>query len=113
MDFADYERRSASLQGVLQLIQQACIPEPRSARFCCSRDGIRPERAALCAASAGLSIRAASRAHSFAAPDEHERAQHYLQRFWQRLPEKGQIVTFDRSWYGRVLVARRGTCDGQ
>jgi polyphosphate kinase 2 (PPK2 family) len=41
-----------------------------------------------------------------ASPDEHERAQHYLQRFWRRLPEKGQIVAFDRSWYGRVLVER-------
>jgi polyphosphate kinase 2 (PPK2 family) len=39
-----------------------------------------------------------------ASPDEHQRAQHYLQRFWRRLPEKGQIVVFDRSWYGRVLV---------
>jgi polyphosphate kinase 2 (PPK2 family) len=29
-----------------------------------------------------------------------------LQRFWSRLPEKGQIVAFDRSWYGRVLVER-------
>jgi AMP-polyphosphate phosphotransferase len=44
--------------------------------------------------------------HPIAAPDEHERAQHYLQRFWQRLPEKGQFVVFDRSWYGRVLVER-------
>ena len=31
---------------------------------------------------------------------------HYLQRFWERLPEHGQIVAFDRSWYGRVLVER-------
>ncbi|MGC2223411.1 MAG: polyphosphate kinase [Methylocella sp.] len=44
--------------------------------------------------------------HPIAAPDEHERAQHYLQRFWRRLPERGQIVVFDRSWYGRVLVER-------
>ena len=41
-----------------------------------------------------------------ASPDEHERAQHYLQRFWRRLPENGHIVAFDRSWYGRVLVER-------
>ena len=45
--------------------------------------------------------------HPIASPDEHERAQHYLQRFWRRLPEKkGQIIAFDRSWYGRVLVER-------
>jgi polyphosphate kinase 2 (PPK2 family) len=44
--------------------------------------------------------------YPIAAPDEHERAQQCLQRFWRRLPENGQIVAFDRSWYGRVLVER-------
>jgi polyphosphate kinase 2 (PPK2 family) len=29
-----------------------------------------------------------------------------LYRFWRRLPERGQIAIFDRSWYGRVLVER-------
>jgi hypothetical protein len=38
--------------------------------------------------------------------DEHERAEHYLQRFWRHLPQNGQIVVFDRPWYGRVLVER-------
>jgi polyphosphate kinase 2 (PPK2 family) len=40
------------------------------------------------------------------APNEIEARQHYLQRFWTRLPERGQIAIFDRSWYGRVLVER-------
>lgn len=31
---------------------------------------------------------------------------HYLYRFWNRLPRRGQFVVFDRSWYGRVLVER-------
>ena len=44
--------------------------------------------------------------YPIAAPTPEERAQHYLQRFWQRLPAHGQIVVFDRSWYGRVLVER-------
>jgi polyphosphate kinase 2 (PPK2 family) len=34
--------------------------------------------------------------HPIAAPRQHERAQHYLERFWTRLPENGQIVLFDR-----------------
>jgi AMP-polyphosphate phosphotransferase len=41
-----------------------------------------------------------------AAPDETERAHHYLWRFWSRLPRAGRIAIFDRSWYGRVLVER-------
>ncbi|MCA8927460.1 MAG: polyphosphate kinase [Alphaproteobacteria bacterium] len=39
-------------------------------------------------------------------PTPAERGQHYLQRFWARLPPAGQIAIFDRSWYGRVLVER-------
>jgi AMP-polyphosphate phosphotransferase len=40
------------------------------------------------------------------APDDRERAEHYLARFWRRLPQKSQLSVFDRSWYGRVLVER-------
>jgi polyphosphate kinase 2 (PPK2 family) len=40
------------------------------------------------------------------APDEHEQREHYMARFWRRLPRKGQMSIFDRSWYGRVLVER-------
>lgn len=41
-----------------------------------------------------------------AAPRDAEKRNHYLWRFWQRLPETGEIAIFDRSWYGRVLVER-------
>jgi len=40
------------------------------------------------------------------APTSEEREQHYLQRFWKALPQKGNITVFDRSWYGRVLVEK-------
>jgi len=41
-----------------------------------------------------------------AAPTEEERVRHYLWRFWRQLPPAGQMLIFDRSWYGRVLVER-------
>jgi polyphosphate kinase 2 (PPK2 family) len=44
--------------------------------------------------------------HSIAAPDALEKAEHYLQRFWRRLPRGGAFSIFDRTWYGRVLVER-------
>ncbi|MDA4848389.1 polyphosphate:AMP phosphotransferase [Hoeflea poritis] len=44
--------------------------------------------------------------HGFSAPTEEERAQHYLWRFWRRIPRAGHVTIFDRSWYGRVLVER-------
>ncbi len=45
------------------------------------------------------------------APSKEELAQHYLWRFWQRLPSRGNWAIFDRTWYGRVLVERvEGFC---
>lgn len=44
--------------------------------------------------------------HSISAPSGEDRMHHYLYRFWRRLPERGAIAIFDRSWYGRVLVER-------
>ncbi|HEX8992735.1 MAG TPA: hypothetical protein VF784_13735 [Anaerolineales bacterium] len=41
-----------------------------------------------------------------AAPEGEDKTHHYLYRFWRRLPERGTIAIFDRSWYGRVLVER-------
>ncbi len=48
-----------------------------------------------------------------AAPVGDDRIHHYLWRFWRRLapPDEKQILIFDRSWYGRVLVERiEGFC---
>jgi polyphosphate:AMP phosphotransferase len=46
-----------------------------------------------------------------AAPNDWERAHHYLWRFWTAFPKAGHIGIYDRSWYGRVLVERvEGFC---
>ncbi len=46
------------------------------------------------------------------APKGDDATHHYLWRFWNRLPEAGQIAIFDRSWYGRVMVERiEGFCE--
>jgi AMP-polyphosphate phosphotransferase len=105
MDFADYERRLTSLQGVLQLIQQAYLGT--SERAILVLEGWDTAGKGGIVRRLGWALDPRSfKVHPIAAPDEHERAQHYLQRFWRHLPEKGQIVAFDRSWYGRVLVER-------
>jgi AMP-polyphosphate phosphotransferase len=46
------------------------------------------------------------RVYSIVKPTQEENQQHYLWRFWNKLPPAGQISIFDRSWYGRVLVER-------
>ncbi|MDH3744491.1 MAG: hypothetical protein OES47_05245 [Acidobacteriota bacterium] len=45
---------------------------------------------------------------AIAAPAGEDKTHHYLWRFWRRLeaPGEKQILIFDRSWYGRVLVER-------
>jgi polyphosphate kinase 2 (PPK2 family) len=49
--------------------------------------------------------------YPISAPVGEDKTRHYLYRFWRRLPERGQIAIFDRSWYGRVLVERvEGFC---
>ena len=49
--------------------------------------------------------------HPIASPEPHEKARHYLWRFWEKVPKAGHIVIFDRTWYGRVMVERlEGFC---
>ncbi len=46
-----------------------------------------------------------------AAPNDVEKAHHYLWRFWTQIPKAGHMTIFDRSWYGRVMVERvEGFC---
>ncbi len=105
MNFVDYERRLTSLQGALQLIQQAYLGTSERAIIVLEGSDTSGKGGIVRRLGWALDPRG-FRVNPVASPDEHERAQHYLQRFWRRLPEKGQIVVFDRSWYGRVLVER-------
>jgi polyphosphate kinase 2 (PPK2 family) len=53
---------------------------------------------------------------SVAAPQGEDATHHYLWRFWRRLkpPDEKQVLIFDRSWYGRVMVERvEGFCREQ
>lgn len=45
---------------------------------------------------------------AISAPTGEDKTHHYLWRFWRRLrpPDEKQVLIFDRSWYGRVLVER-------
>src|SRR6516164_6602795 len=105
MDYADYERRLTSLQGALQLIQQAYLGTPERALVVLEGWDTAGKGGVVRRLGWALDPRR-FKVHPIAAPTQHERAQHYLERFWTRLPENGQIVLFDRAWYGRVLVER-------
>jgi len=40
-------------------------------------------------------------------PTKQEKGQWYFQRYIQRLPNEGEIVLFDRSWYNRAVVEEK------
>jgi AMP-polyphosphate phosphotransferase len=104
VELADYERRLALMQSTLQAIQQAYLGTRERALVVlegwdtAGKGGVRRLGWALDPRS--------FKVHPISAPASHERGKHYLQRFWEKLPEHGQIVVFDRSWHGRVLVER-------
>ncbi len=105
VEFADYERRLAGLQETLQRIQQAYLGT--SNRAVVVLEGWDTAGKGGVVRRLGWALDPRSfKVHSIAAPTEREKSLHYLQRFWERLPHHGQIVVFDRSWYGRVLVER-------
>ncbi len=41
-------------------------------------------------------------------PNEEEKLRPFLWRFWRKIPERGVIAIFDRSWAGRLIEARIG-----
>ena len=101
----DYERRLASMQSTVQAIQQAYLGTRERAVVVLEGWDTAGKGGIVRRLGWALDPRS-FKVHPIAAPSSHERSRHYLQRFWEKLPEHGQIVVFDRSWYGRVLVER-------
>ena len=105
MEFADYERRLAKMQETLQRVQQAYLGTSHRAIIVLEGWDTAGKGGVVRRLGWALDPRS-FKVHAIAAPTGREKSLHYLQRFWERLPEHGQIVVFDRSWYGRVLVER-------
>ena len=103
--FADYERRLESMQSVMQSIQQAYLGTRERAVVVLEGWDTAGKGGIIRRLGWALDPRS-FKVYPIAAPLSHERGRHYLQRFWEKLPDPGQIVVFDRSWYGRVLVER-------
>jgi AMP-polyphosphate phosphotransferase len=105
VDLSDYERRLSELQETLQRVQQAYLGTPQRAVIVLEGWDTAGKGGVVRRLGWALDPRSFKVAAT-AAPGGREKSLHYLQRFWERLPEHGQIVAFDRSWYGRVLVKR-------
>ncbi|HWO08691.1 MAG TPA: polyphosphate:AMP phosphotransferase [Polyangiaceae bacterium] len=101
----EYDKRAPALQAKTNRLARKFLRQGQSAIFVF--EGVD-------AAGKGGAIRRIVRALDarqyrvipVAAPDEEERAHHYLWRFYRHLPRRGKVTIYDRSWYGRVLVER-------
>jgi PPK2 family polyphosphate:nucleotide phosphotransferase len=104
-DKDEYDRRMAKLQLKMLQVQQAYRRDRRRALLVFEGGDAAGKGGAIKRLTGTLDPRG-YRVWSIGAPRPDEQARHYLYRFWRRLPEPGQLVVFDRSWYGRVLVER-------
>jgi polyphosphate:AMP phosphotransferase len=101
----EYDARAAALLGKTNRLARKFLRKKRSAILVF--EGVD-------AAGKGGAIRRVVRALDarqyrvipISAPNEEERAHHYLWRFYRHLPRRGKLTIYDRSWYGRVLVER-------
>lgn len=105
IDGKAYDRRLEELQSGLEQLQAAYITQ--------NRRGIVAVEGWDASGKGGLIKRLVAPLDprftdvwSIGAPTDIERGEHYLERFWRRLPDKREITVFDRTWYGRVLVER-------
>jgi AMP-polyphosphate phosphotransferase len=105
VDFSDYEHGLTTVQETLQRVQQAYLGTHERAVIVLEGWDTAGKGGVVRRLGWALDPRS-FKVHTIAAPEEREKSLHYLQRFWERLPRHGQIVAFDRSWYGRVLVER-------
>ena len=103
--FVNYECRLESMQSVMQSIQQAYLGTRERAVVVLEGWDTAGKGGIVRRLGWALDPRS-FKVYPIAAPLPHERGRHYLQRFWEKLPDPGQIVVFDRSWYGRILVER-------
>lgn len=100
-----YEARLSTLQLKLLSLQQRYVAEGRRAVVVFEGWDAAGKGGAIRRINARLDPRHLD-VWSIAAPSPEDQGKHYLYRFWTKLPARGDIAIFDRSWYGRVLVER-------
>jgi polyphosphate kinase 2 (PPK2 family) len=105
LDKATYHARKDALKGRLRGLQLAYWTQNRSAVVVFEGWDAAGKGGTIRRLAAQLDPRGFE-VWSIGAPNRDELRQHYLQRFWTRLPEDSEIAAYDRSWYGRVLVER-------
>ena len=105
LDGADYLRKLDKVQQRLIRIQHAYLKSGNSAAILFEGWDAAGKGGTIRCMSAVLDPRG-FKVWPISAPRQYYLDRHYLARFFERLPPRGAISVFDRSWYGRVLVER-------
>jgi len=100
-----YEDRLKPLQRTLSQIQHAYLLQRRSAVIVFEGWDAAGKGGAIRRLSAAMDPRS-FKVWPIGAPRSIYRDRQYFLRFMERMPPRGAISVFDRSWYGRVLVER-------
>ena len=100
-----YRKKLEALQRRLLQIQQAYLFQGRSAAIVFEGWDAAGKGGTIRRISAALDPRS-FKVWPIGAPRPYYLDRHFLLRFMERLPPRGAITAFDRSWYGRVLVER-------
>ena len=101
----DYLRKLDRVQQQLRTIQQAYLKLGHSAAIVFEGWDAAGKGGTIRCMSAVLDPRG-FKVWPISAPRQYYLDRHYLARFFERLPPRGAVSVFDRSWYGRVLVER-------
>ena len=105
LDEKVYLRELARVQERLRLIQNAYLKSGNSAAIVFEGWDAAGKGGTIRCMSAVLDPRG-FKVWPISAPRKYYLERHFLVRFFERLPPRGAISVFDRSWYGRVLVER-------
>src|SRR5512146_2292369 len=105
LDEAEYLRKLDKVQQRLISIQHAYLKSGNSAAILFEGWDAAGKGGTIRCMSAVLDPRG-FKVWPISAPRQYYLDRHYLARFFERLPPRGAISVFDRSWYGRVLVER-------
>lgn len=104
-DKSDYERCLLKAQEELLLMQQKLYHSGRKVILIFEGHDAAGKGGVIRRMTEYLDPRGVA-VHAIGPPDAIEIKQHYMERFFSRLPRPSTITIFDRSWYGRVLVER-------
>jgi len=102
---SDYRKQLRKQQGRIHLLQREALKKDRPSILVFEGPDAAGKGGVIRRMIPTLDARN-YRVLQYGAPNDEERAHHYLWRFWRHLARCGRLTIFDRSWYGRVLVER-------